>query len=47
MIREVGTKARAEITTLIGRPVHLRLQAKVSPDWSTSPEALARLGYGP
>jgi GTP-binding protein Era len=46
MIREVGTRARAEIAKLLGRPVHLRLEAKVVPDWTTSPEALARLGYG-
>jgi GTP-binding protein Era len=45
MIREVGTHARAEIATLLGRPVHVRLQVKVSPDWTTSPGALARLGY--
>jgi GTPase len=47
MIREVGIHARAEIAGLLGRPVHLRLQAKVAPDWTTSPGALARLGYGP
>jgi GTP-binding protein Era len=46
MIRDVGTRARAEITKLLDRPVHLRLQAKVVPDWTTSPDALARLGYG-
>jgi GTP-binding protein Era len=45
MIREIGTHARAGIAALLGRPVHLRLQAKVAPDWSTSPGALARLGY--
>jgi GTP-binding protein Era len=47
MIRDVGTRARAEITTLLGRPVHLRLEVKVAPDWTTSPDALARLGYAP
>jgi GTP-binding protein Era len=45
MIREVGTKARAEITTLLGRPAHLKLEVKVDPEWTTSPEALQRLGY--
>jgi GTPase len=45
MIREVGTKARAQITELLGRPAHLKLQVKVDPEWSTSPAALARLGY--
>jgi GTPase len=45
MIREVGTKARAEITALLGRPAHLKLEVKVDPEWTTSPEALLRLGY--
>ena len=47
MIREIGTKARAEITELLGRPAHLKLQVKVEPEWTTSPAALARLGYRP
>ena len=45
MIRDVGTRARTEITKLLGRPAHLKLEVKVVPDWTTSPEALARLGY--
>jgi GTPase len=45
MIREIGTKARASITELLGRPAHLKLEVKVEADWSTSPAALARLGY--
>jgi GTP-binding protein Era len=45
MIRDVGTKARAEITALLGRPAHLKLEVKVDPEWTTSPEALQRLGY--
>src|SRR5882724_2058113 len=47
MIRDMGSQARAEITTLLGRPAHLKLEVKVAPDWTTSPEALARLGYAP
>jgi GTP-binding protein Era len=47
MIRDVGTKARAEISQLLGRPAHLKLEVKVDPEWSTSPAALARLGYRP
>jgi GTP-binding protein Era len=47
MIREVGTQARAQITELLGRPAHLKLEVKVDPEWSTSPAALARLGYRP
>jgi GTP-binding protein Era len=47
MIRDVGTAARAGITELLGRPAHLKLQVKVAEGWTTSPEALARLGYRP
>jgi GTP-binding protein Era len=45
MIRDVGASSRAEITKLLGRAAHLRLHAKVAPDWTTSPESIARLGY--
>ena len=47
MIRDLGSQARVEISTLLGRPAHLKLEVKVAPDWTTSPEALARLGYTP
>jgi GTP-binding protein Era len=47
MIRDVGTAARKEIGGLLDRPVHLRLEVKVVPDWSTSPSELQRLGYAP
>jgi GTP-binding protein Era len=45
MIRDVGTQARAEIGALLQRPAHLKLHVKVIPDWTTSPHALAQLGY--
>jgi GTPase len=45
MIKEVGKAARAEIGALVGRPVHLRLHVKVAPDWTESPQAIARMGY--
>jgi GTP-binding protein Era len=47
MIRDVGTAARAEITQLLDRPAHLKLEVKVAPDWTTSPEILTELGYRP
>lgn len=45
MVRDIGTRARVEATQLLGRPAHLRLHVKVAPGWTSSPEALARLGY--
>jgi GTP-binding protein Era len=45
MIREVGTRARAGIGELLQRPAHLKLHVKIQPDWTTSPQALAELGY--
>jgi GTP-binding protein Era len=47
MIKEVGSAARAEITTLLGRPAHVRIEVKVAPDWTHSTRDLARLGYEP
>lgn len=45
MIREIGTRARAEVTALLDRPAHLRLFVKVAPEWTSSPDAIARMGY--
>jgi GTP-binding protein Era len=45
MIRDVGMAARKEITELVGRPVHLRLNVRVEEGWTTSPQGLAELGY--
>jgi GTP-binding protein Era len=45
MIRDVGTRAREAISKLLQRPAHLKLHVKVQPDWTSSPEALAELGY--
>ena len=46
MIKEIGTRARAEIARLLGCPAHLKLFVKVSPDWTREKGALRRLGYG-
>jgi GTP-binding protein Era len=32
-LREIGSRARAELETLLGRKVHLFLHVKVKPDW--------------
>jgi len=45
MIRDVGTKARLAITELLQRPAHLKLTVRVEPDWTSSPQAMAALGY--
>ena len=45
MIRELGTRARGAISDLLQRPAHLKLHIKVHPDWTVSPDALARDGY--
>jgi GTP-binding protein Era len=46
MIRDVGTAARQEITSLLGRPAHLRLNVRVEEGWTGSPAGLAEAGYG-
>ncbi len=45
MIKEIGTRARIEISKLLGCPVHLKLFVKVDPEWSRNASALKRLGY--
>ena len=39
MIRDIGTRARAEVYELLGRPAHLRLHVKVAPEWTSSSQA--------
>jgi GTP-binding protein Era len=45
MIRDVGTRARLAISELLQRPAHLKLTVRVEPDWTSSPELMAALGY--
>jgi GTPase len=44
MLREVGSKARAEIEPLLGEHVFLDLHVKVEKDWTRRPGSIARLG---
>ena len=45
MIRELGTRARAEIGKMLGCPTHLKLFVKVDPEWTRTQSSLRRLGY--
>jgi GTPase len=44
MIREIGTRARAEVEALVGHPVFLELVVKVRPRWRRDTKSLERLG---
>ena len=44
-LREVGSRARAEINRLLGRKVHLDLRIKVAKEWQRDPKQLGRLGF--
>jgi GTPase len=44
MVREIGTRARPEVETLVGHDVFLELQVKVRPRWRRDPRMLERLG---
>jgi GTP-binding protein Era len=44
MVREIGTRARPEVESLVGHPVYLELQVKVRPKWRRDPRMLERLG---
>ncbi|MBC8093469.1 MAG: GTPase Era, partial [Pseudonocardia sp.] len=44
-IRDVGTRARAQIEGLLGSKIYLDLHVKVAKDWQRDPRALNRLGF--
>lgn len=44
-LKDVGTRARQQITALLGTPVHLALKVKVLKDWQRNPKHLNRLGF--
>jgi len=43
-LKRIGTQARKELNTLLGRRVHLDLWVKVREDWADSAQALRQLG---
>lgn len=45
MLKAVGSAARRDIETLLGKRVYLEIWAKVQDDWSDNEAALRRLGY--
>lgn len=45
MLKEIGTRARAEIEPLLGNRIYLKLQVAVEKDWAKKPEMIKRLGY--
>jgi GTP-binding protein Era len=46
MIREIGARARNEISQLLAVPVHLKLFVRVTEGWTQSERSLRDLGYG-
>ena len=46
MVREIGTRARQEISNLLAVPVHLKLFVRVDEGWTDSARSLRELGYG-
>ncbi|MGL4533707.1 MAG: GTPase Era [Fusobacteriaceae bacterium] len=45
MLKEIGTEARKEIQTLIGKAIYLNLWVKVKDDWRKKKPFLKELGY--
>jgi GTPase len=45
VLREIGTRARAELEALLGAHVFLDLYVKVAKEWQRDPRQLARLGF--
>ena len=44
-LKEVGTRARRQIESLLGTPVYLDLRVKIAKDWQRDPKQLRRLGF--
>jgi GTP-binding protein Era len=44
-LKDVGTRARAQIEALLGAKVFLDLRVKVAKDWQRDPKQLRRLGF--
>ena len=45
VLRDIGTRARAEIEALFGTQVYLDLRVKVAKEWQRDPRQLSRLGF--
>lgn len=45
MLKEIGTRARKDIETLLGSKIYLELWVKVADDWRDTPRDLNRFGY--
>lgn len=45
MLKEIGTRARKDIQTLLGSKIYLELWVKVQDDWRDKPRDLNRFGY--
>lgn len=45
MVKEIGTRARGEISKLLGVPAHLKLFVRVDANWTQTQKTLRRLGY--
>ena len=44
-LKDVGTRARIDLMSLLGQRVHLELWVKVKENWSDSESALRQFGY--
>lgn len=44
-LREVGTRARAQLEPLVGTKVFLKLHVRIAKEWQRDPKQLGRLGF--
>ncbi len=44
-LRDVGSRARQQIESLLGTPVYLDLHVKIAKDWQRDPRQLRKLGF--
>jgi GTP-binding protein Era len=46
LLKEIGTRARKKVETMMGQQVHLKIWVRVVPRWYESPAKLVEMGYG-
>ena len=44
-LREIGTRARGQIESLLGTRIYLDLHVKVAKEWQRDPRQLSKLGF--
>lgn len=45
ILKTIGTKARIQIESLLGHPIHLAIQVRIAKDWQRDAKQMGKLGF--